>query len=153
MCQDISSGHIGSGIFNVVAGLAGLGGFGGAVKAGAVVGKALAARAARIVKANRLGHERAVQDFVSKANSKGYNVVGTEVTFATPLGNRRLDVVVENLATGKIGGVEIKSTMGAFGRFDPLQFAADRWINTFGAKAVGRFDGLVIHDTIKIKWP
>lgn len=77
------------------------------------------------------------------------------MSFRTPFGNRRLDVVLRNLDTGNVGGVEIKSTVGAFERFDRAarqQFSADRWINTHGADAVGQFEGLSIDNTLKILW-
>lgn len=99
---------------------------------------------------------RAVDDFIVQAERNGFEVVGREVSFRTPFGNRRMDLVLRNLETGKVGGIEIKSTKGAFDRFDKAarqQFAGDRWINTHGADAVGQFEGLSIDHTMKILWP
>jgi hypothetical protein len=78
------------------------------------------------------------------------------VTFNTPFGTRRMDVILENPQTGLVGGVEIKSSLGAFNRFDQAarqQFSADRWINTYGATSVGEQSGITINNTIKILWP
>lgn len=40
--------------------------------------------------------------------------------------------------TVKVSGVEVKSSRDEFDRFIPSQFAADRYINRFGARATGK---------------
>jgi RHS repeat-associated protein len=108
------------------------------------------------VNANRLAGARAVDDFIAQAQAHGMQVVGREVTFNTPFGARRMDVILRNPETGLIGGIEVKSSLGAFNRFDAAtrrQFSADWWINKFGAEAVGQYSGLRIDNTIKILWP
>lgn len=116
-----------------------------------------AGKAANVaVVANRIAGARAVDDFMVQAEANGMQVVGREVTFDTPFGARRIDVILRNLETGQVGGVEVKSSLGAFNRFDAAarqQFAADRWINQFGAEAVGQNAGLRIDNTIKLLWP
>lgn len=107
------------------------------------------------VNANRLAGARAVDDFIAQAEANGMQVVGRETTFRTPFGARRIDVILLNPETGSIGGIEIKSSLGAFNRFDAAarqQFSADRWINTFGATSVGEQSGITINSTIKILW-
>jgi hypothetical protein len=47
------------------------------------------------------------------------------------------DVLLRDPRTGKISGVEVKSTLEEFNRFNAQQNAADRYINRFGARAVG----------------
>jgi len=99
----------------------------------------------------------AVDDFIAHAQKDGgFDVLGREIEFVTPFGRRRYDVVLRNRSTGVASGVEIKSSAGAFNRFDKAarqQFAADRWINMQGgAEAVGRFKGLEIESTIKMLW-
>jgi hypothetical protein len=49
-------------------------------------------------------------------------VLGKEVTFRTPFGNRRLDVVLRNLETGNVGGVN---------RQAPLSFLRSRSSDEF----------------------
>jgi RHS repeat-associated protein len=78
-----------------------------------------------------------VDDFIANAEANGYEVVGREVSFKTPFGTRRADVLLRDPKTGKISGVEIKSTPDAFNRFNAQQNAADRYINRYGANAVG----------------
>ncbi|WCJ57960.1 hypothetical protein NXS98_09485 [Fontisphaera persica] len=106
--------------------------------------------------ANRIAGVRAVDDFIAQAQANGMLVRGREVTFNTPFGARRMAVILENPQKGLIGGVEIKSSVGAFNRFDRAarqQFSADRWINTYGATSVGEQSGITINNTIKILWP
>jgi hypothetical protein len=108
------------------------------------------------VQANRIAGARAVDGFIAQAEANGMQVVGKEVTFDTPFGARRMDVILLNPESGEIGGVEIKSSLGAFDRFDAAarqQFSADRWINTFGGTSVGEQSGITINNTIKILWP
>jgi len=108
------------------------------------------------VQANRIAGARAVDDFIAQAEANGMQVVGREVTFDTPFGARRMDVILLNPETGGVGGVEIKSSLGAFERFDAparQQFSADRWINSFGAQGTGRYKDIFIDNTIKILWP
>jgi hypothetical protein len=107
------------------------------------------------VTANRAGHERSVDDFCAKAEANGYEVVGRGTSFHTPFGRRDVDVILRNKTTGEVGGIEIKSSMEAFNRFDEAarqQFAADRWINTGGAQGVGAASGEVLNYTMKIQW-
>lgn len=78
-----------------------------------------------------------VDDFVAQAQANGYEVVGREVTFKTPFGDRRADVLLRDPRTGKISGVEVKSTLEEFNKFNAQQNAADRYINRFGARAAG----------------
>lgn len=57
---------------------------------------------------------------------------------------------------GQVGGVELKSSLNAFNRFDAparQQFSADRWINEFGAQGVGQAEDIFLDNTIKILWP
>lgn len=108
------------------------------------------------VQANRIAGARAVHDFIVQAEANGMQIVGREVTFDTPFGARRMDAILLNPETSEIGGVEIKSSLGAFERFDAAaqqQFSADRWINTFGAQGVGRSKDIFIDNTVKILWP
>jgi RHS repeat-associated protein len=97
-----------------------------------------------------------VDDFIAHAEANGLEVVGREVTFRTPFGLRRADVLVRNTETGKIHGVEVKSTDAEFDKLNPQQAAADKWINAQGARATGqkakdlgitRIEGMV-----KIRW-
>jgi len=98
-----------------------------------------------------------VDDFIEHAKANGYEVLGKEISFKTPFETRHVDVVIRNPLTGKIGGVEIKSSAEEFAKLKPEQFAADRWINRFGAKAVGKnakAAGVTsIDHTVKIQWP
>jgi hypothetical protein len=97
----------------------------------------------------------AVDDFASKAENNGFDVVGREVVVNTPFGQRRYDVVLRDRMTGAVHGVEVKSTQSAFEKFDEAarqQFAADRWVNRWGAEAVGRFKGLRIEGSSKLLW-
>ena len=55
----------------------------------------------------------------------------------TPFEVRKLDVVLRNRTTGQIGGVELKSSLAEFNKLKTEQFAADRYINQRGARAVG----------------
>ncbi len=77
-----------------------------------------------------------VDDFIAQAEANGFEVVGREVTFKTPFGTRRADVLLRD-ATGKVHGVEIKSTIREFEKLRPQQTAADKYINRWGASAVG----------------
>jgi len=78
-----------------------------------------------------------VDDFIAHAEANGFQLVGREVTFKTPFGNRRADVLLMDPRTGRISGFEVKSSVQEFNRFNPAQFAADRYINRFGANATG----------------
>lgn len=104
------------------------------------------------------GGKDPVQDFIEHAKANGFEVVGEgEITVETPFVNRRPDVVLRNPQTGRVGGVEIKSTPREFAKRNASQAAADRWINTFGARAVGRNAenaGVKQLDyMMKIQWP
>jgi RHS repeat-associated protein len=97
----------------------------------------------------------AVDDFASKATANGFDVVGREVAVNTPFGQRRYDVVLRDRTTGAIHGVEVKSSQNAFEKFDEAarqQFAADRWVNRWGADAVGQYKGVRIEGSSKILW-
>ena len=99
----------------------------------------------------------AVDDFVAQAEQNGYTVIDREVTFETPFGLRRYDVILENPETGATGGIEIKSSMEAMDRWDAAarqQFAADRWINMLeeGATSIGMKYNITITSTYKILW-
>src|SRR5260370_15290617 len=94
-------------------------------------------------------------DFVANALAKGLSVVGRRVAVNTPFGMRFIDGVLEDPNTGLNYGVEIKSSVGAFNRNDAAarqQFAADRWINQYGAVGIGQHHGLKIAGTAKILW-
>jgi hypothetical protein len=97
-----------------------------------------------------------VDDFVAQAQKNGYEVVGREVTFNTPFGQRRYDLVLRDPRTLRTSGIEIKSSAGAMDRWDAAarqQFAADRWINmNGGATSVGGKGGIAIESTYKIQW-
>ena len=92
------------------------------------------------------------------AKANGYEVVSREVSFNTPFGQRKYDLVLRNPATGATSGVEIKSSAGAMNRWDAdarQQFAADSWINmNGGATSVGGAGkgGIEIQSTYKIQW-
>jgi pantothenate kinase type III len=107
------------------------------------------------VTANRLSHEEAVGDFITNAEQNGLRALGREVSVNTPFGRRVYDVVLQNEA-GVITGVEIKSSAAAFARFDAAarqQFAADRWVNLYGASTIGKNSWMgVIDNTIKLLW-
>ena len=97
----------------------------------------------------------AVDDFLQLARNDGFEVVGTELSFRTPFGLRRYDAVLRSPG-GQLGGVELKSSLSAFNRFDSparQQFSADRWINDFGAQGVGQAEDIFLDNTIKILWP
>jgi RHS repeat-associated protein len=99
-----------------------------------------------------------VDDFIAQAEANGFEVIGREVTFHTPFGQRHVDVLLRNLSNpSQIGGVELKSSLEAFERLEPQQFAADRYINMFGARATGEKAaelGVVrLDSTVKILWP
>lgn len=83
-------------------------------------------------------------------------VVGREVTFITPFGNRRYDLILRNPATNATSGIEIKSSASAMDRWDAAarqQFAADRWINmNGGATSIGGKGGITIESTYKLQW-
>ena len=96
-----------------------------------------------------------VDDFIAQAEKNGFKVVGREVQVNTPFGARRYDVLLRNRSTLKSTAIEIKSSESAFERFDEAarqQFAADRYVNRYGADAVGRFKGTRIEETAKILW-
>jgi hypothetical protein len=60
--------------------------------------------------------------------------------------------VLKNIKTGKIGGVEIKSSVEEFMRNRVDQSSKDLYINRYGAGATGQHSGLWIEDTIRILW-
>jgi hypothetical protein len=121
------------------------------------LGSPLAAESAGAqVAANRIAGAQAVDDFIANAEANGAQVAGREVSVQTPFGLRRYDVVLRDPATGALQGVEVKSSVGAFNRFDAAarqQFAADRWVNQYGADAVGQNASLGrIQGSSKILW-
>ena len=101
----------------------------------------------------RLSGARAVDDFVDAARGGGYVLIATEVTFRTPFGLRRVDVVMRNPRTNNLHGFEVKSSRRAFRRYNFQQSAADRWINRMGgANAIGSYSSMRIQDIVKIRW-
>ncbi len=100
----------------------------------------------------------AVDDFIKHAEANGYEVLGRDVTVRTSLGDRHVDVVLRNPVTGKVGGVEIKSSENAFDKLDDLahrQAAKDLWINEFGGEVIGVNAPLglrTLNFTMKILW-
>jgi hypothetical protein len=98
-----------------------------------------------------------VDDFIAQAETNNFRVLGREVKVRTPFGERRPDVVLQNRETLEIGGVELKSSLREFSRLNPQQFAADRWINRFGAPTFGTRASQAgvqrIDSTVKILWP
>ncbi len=122
------------------------------------VDAAAKAKAAAQVAVNRAGHEAAVAHFIAQVEASGLNIAGTNVAVRTPFGTRIYDVVLRHPTTRAVTAVEIKSTRRAFSRFDQAahqQFAADRWVNTYGADVVGKFKSSIgsIENAIKIYWP
>jgi hypothetical protein len=104
------------------------------------------------ITASRDIHERALDDFIAKAKLNGMELVSRDgITVRTPFGPRRYDAVFRDPATGTLHGVEIKSSPGAFRRFDRLQYNADRWVNEHGAEIIGANAGR-IETAIKIQW-
>ena len=104
------------------------------------------------------GGKDPVEDFIEHARENGFEVLGSgEISVETPFCLRRPDTVLRNPMTGRVGGVEIKSTPEEFAKTNPSQAAADRYINTFGAKAVGKnAEEAGIKDLdymMKIQWP
>jgi len=102
---------------------------------------------------NQLQHEAAVNDFIAKARINGFDVAGTEVYIQTPFSaaGRRVDVLLRNPLTNDLQAIEIKSSLAAFNRFDAAarqQFAADRWINQYGAQSVLGW----VESSMKILW-
>lgn len=87
---------------------------------------------------------------------KDTDVLGTHVYATTPFGDRVIDVVLKHSQTGKIGGIELKSSSSEFYKFRADQFAKDRWINQFGADTYGQeaTAGKVtrIDYTMKVLW-
>jgi len=106
--------------------------------------------------ANRLRHEAALDDFIHWAEKYGYDILGRDVSVRTPFGNRKYDVVIQDKVTRAKSAVELKSTPGAMTRWDAParhQFAADRWVNEYGADAIGKNKSIgLIEDTIKLLW-
>jgi hypothetical protein len=95
----------------------------------------------------------AVEDFANQAQANGYNVLGREVSFDTPFGLRRYDLVLQDPITEATSGIEIKSSEGAFDQWNAQQFNADRWINlNGGATSIGSKPGITIDSTYKIQW-
>jgi len=77
----------------------------------------------------------AVDDFAAQAQRNGFDVLGREVSVMTPFGRRKYDLVIQDRTTGAVTGVEIKSSLSSFKRFDEParhQFAADRYLRTSG---------------------
>jgi RHS repeat-associated protein len=94
----------------------------------------------------------AVSDFIQNATQNGWTLVDTEVSFNTPFGTRRYDAVLSD-PSGINWGFEIKSSRGAFTRWDSQQFSADRWINmNNGAMGIGKQLGLQINGAVKVLW-
>jgi hypothetical protein len=96
----------------------------------------------------------AVNDFIQQATQNGWTLVDTEVSFDTPFGVRRYDAVLTD-PNDVNWGFEIKSSEGAFTRWNSQQFAADRWINMQdnGATAIGKQLNLNIQGSVKVLWP
>ena len=92
--------------------------------------------------ANRIRGAQAVDDFVASAQANGMQIAGRgEVSVQTPFGLRKYDLALRDPGTNELWGIEIKSSEGAFNRFDAparQQFAADRWVNEYGANVVGK---------------
>ena len=105
---------------------------------------------------NRNRHERAVESFIQKARSEGWNVLGTRASVRTPFGRREYDVLLEHPDTGRLVGVEIKTSKSAMkrtGRAARHQAAADRWVKRHGAEFVGRFREFEpLQEVLKIMW-
>jgi hypothetical protein len=108
---------------------------------------------------NYLAGEAAEADFIANAQANGFIVSGRRVSVETPFGRRVIDVVLKDHKNPNLNyGVEVKSSLNALNRNDAAarqQFAADRWINQYGANVVGswRDQGLErIEGTIKILW-
>ncbi len=101
----------------------------------------------------------AEDEFAALAKANGFEVK-RNVTFKTPFGNRRFEVVLRDPKTGKASGVEVKSSEGAMNRNDVgsrQQFAADRYINRQAISgkrvvAIGQHTGTEIESTYKIRW-
>ena len=108
---------------------------------------------------NYIAGEAAEADFVANAQANGFTIAGRKVSIDTPFGRRVIDVVLRDPKNPTLNyGVEVKSSVGAFNRNDAAarhQFAADRYINQYGAEVVGewRKQGLThIAGTSKILW-
>jgi hypothetical protein len=92
--------------------------------------------------------------------AKGKEVIGTEVTFDTPSGRRRADVVTRDRKTGQIEAHEVKTGQS---RYIPKQRRMDGDLNTPGvggvpagdrAKAAGLTPGTpVVIPTTVIRLP
>jgi hypothetical protein len=105
-----------------------------------------------------------VEDFVLHAQRDGYEVLGREVSVAIPDSpNRIYDVLLRDprLPQGadSILGVELKSTLGAFNKFNKQQTFADQYVNRFGGTLIGdnakslQEQGIHrIYNTMKIYW-
>jgi hypothetical protein len=99
--------------------------------------------------------------FINEALRNGFKVLGRRISIRVPFGNKKIrvvDVVLES-PEGKVGGIEIKSSIEEFAKWDKeiaQQFANDRYINRFGAEAVGenaRSAGITkLNYMIKIQW-
>jgi uncharacterized protein RhaS with RHS repeats len=84
-------------------------------------------------------------DAVSKVRAQfevdpKYKILGEEISFTDGTQVRRYDLVVENLDTGKVSGIEVKSSLTAsYGRvqktFDSKVNSGDTSIRPIGAKA------------------
>jgi len=106
---------------------------------------------------NRIAGLSVEDDFIANAQANGFTVVGQHVRVKTPFSPywREIDVVLRGPNSDLNFGVEVKSSIGAINRNDAAacqQFAADRWINQYGAEAIGKDKGLVISGTSKILW-
>jgi len=97
-----------------------------------------------------------VDDFIEHALDNGYEVVGREIDIRTPFGTRRADLVLRHIESGRVGGIEIKSTLAEFNKFNRGQFAKDRFINSFGGRAFGvnaeTADLTLVDYMMKIMW-
>jgi hypothetical protein len=98
----------------------------------------------------------AEDDFAAKARDHGFEIVGQHLRVNSPFGQRDYDVVIRDPVSGRILGVEVKSSVDAFLRNDEAarqQFAADRWLNREGGlDAIGKGKGIHIDEAIKILW-
>jgi hypothetical protein len=95
------------------------------------------------------------ENFITQGGE--FRIVGREVSFRTPFGLRRYDLVIQNVRTSQTAGIEIKSSEAAMARTGTeanQQFAADRWITSFqrGATSTGQYD-IRIDTVYKIQWP
>jgi hypothetical protein len=71
--------------------------------------------------------------FAQWLRAAGFKVVGERIWVRTPLGLREMDIVVRD-AAGELHAIEVKSGTA---ELSAHQLAKNRYINKFGAKAVG----------------